>query len=352
MTYYIKNGNKFTVTDQVNIDIHDQLPVGNYIIKEDQHHELFLEQVDAFEHSGKIYGDTTRNVERILRTFDSRDNSTGVMLTGEKGSGKTLLAKMLSITAAEQSLIPTIIINAPWTGDRFNKFVQSIKQPCIVLFDEFEKVYDRNKQEGILTLLDGVFQGKKLFILTCNDKWRIDSNMQNRPGRIYYMMDFSGLSAEFIMEYCSENLKNQTHSDTICKIASLFSKFNFDMLKALVEEMNRYDENPQQALKMLNVRAEFSEQCEYTVDLTIPGEKIKKDSCNQTWRGNPLGDDCISMDYRVESEDDDDWNEIEFEASDLRKVDATAGTFTFVNDDGHVTLTRVKKKQSDYFGAF
>jgi hypothetical protein len=37
--------------------------------------------------------------------------------------------------------VSTIVMNEPWSGERFNAFIQSIRQPCIMLFDEFEKVY-------------------------------------------------------------------------------------------------------------------------------------------------------------------------------------------------------------------
>ena len=72
--------------------------------------------------------------------------------------------------------------------------MQDIEQPCIILFDEFEKVYDDQDQEKALTLLDGVFPSRKLFIMTVNNKWRVNEHMRNRPGRIYYMLDFAGFS--------------------------------------------------------------------------------------------------------------------------------------------------------------
>ena len=185
MTFYLRNGTAFRVTDEANIDLHTTLPAGNYVVKLNQMSgELYLEQIDSFVSPKKIYGDTTRNVERIINTYFDRTSSTGVMLAGEKGSGKTLLSKQVCVAAAEKN-IPTIVINSAWHGDQFNTLIQSIDQPCVILFDEFEKVYDRDEQEAILTLLDGVFPSKKLFILTCNDKWRVDAHMRNRPGRIF-----------------------------------------------------------------------------------------------------------------------------------------------------------------------
>ena len=272
------------------------------------------------------------------------------MLTGEKGSGKTLLSKSISELARTQG-IPTIVINQPWCGEGFNAFMQMIEQPTIVLFDEFEKVYDRDDQEKMLTLLDGVYPSKKLFILTCNDRWRVDQHMRNRPGRIFYMLDFKGLEQDFIVEYCNDNLNAKEHIETICRIACLFGQFNFDMLKAMVEEMNRYGETPQEVLKLLNAKPEFSDESRYTVDLQVSGIDIFREKLeNAEWRGNPLTNG-ITLDYRgPEDEDGDwDWQRVKFSANDLKKVDTSANKFIFMNEKGaRLVLTKQAEKVFDY----
>ena len=154
MSYFIKTGNTWKVADEKSIDIHDTLPAGNYVVGQDPYGNLFLEQVDDFEMRGKRYGENDRNCNRIYSTFMDRPAATGVMLTGEKGSGKTLLAKTLTLKCADEG-IPTIVINSPWRGDAFNQLLQDISQPCMVLFDEFEKDYEPDQQEEMLTLLDG-----------------------------------------------------------------------------------------------------------------------------------------------------------------------------------------------------
>lgn len=349
MTYYLRNGNTFSVTDEANVNLHTQLPIGNYMIKQDQFGNFLLEKIADFESPSRIYGDTMRNAERILRTFNSREHSTGVMLNGEKGSGKTLLAKMLSIQGAAQG-IPSIVINAAWHGDAFNKFMQTIEQPCIVLFDEFEKVYDSDKQEAILTLLDGVFPSKKMFVLTCNDKWRVDKHMRNRPGRIFYMLDFKGLDVNFIREYCEENLESKQYIQQVCQISSLFSEFNFDMLKAMVEEMNRYGESPQEAMHMLNAKPEFSDRKKYNLTLMVNGRPVN--AHQSVWTGNPLQDDvCVNWVVKGKDEDDEDWEEVSFEVKDLAKVDADTGSFTFRKDFTVVTLTKIHERDPDWFRA-
>ena len=356
MSHFIRNGNTWRVADEASLDLHKQLPAGNYVIKQDQFGNLFLEQVDSFELRGKRYGDNDQNRDRIFNTFMDRAASTGVMLAGEKGSGKTMLAKSLALECAENS-IPCILINAAWRGDAFNKLLQDIQQPCMVLFDEFEKVYDSDEQEEMLTLLDGVFPSKKLFVLTCNDKWRVNQHMRNRPGRIYYMLDFKGLDEEFVIEYCQDNLKNSANIDGVVTVAGLFTEFNFDMLKALVEEMNRYNETAQQAMRMLNTKPEFGDGGRYMVTV-IPvgrGPLTNEEFDEGEWEGNPLTV-RRQWNYGYDPEPDNDEGQfyrMAFQAQDLKKVDGKEGRFVYVNSAGDtMMLTRKKDKYNYHWDAF
>jgi hypothetical protein len=280
-THFIKNGNTYSIAPKGSLVIEDTLPPKTFALKVDAQRGFYLEIVEDFKLPKKVYGNTLKLTDRILYTFLNRENSTGVLLVGEKGSGKTLLARSLSLEGANRD-IPTIVINSAYTGDQFNSLIQSINQPCIVLFDEFEKIYDSDSQEKILTLLDGVFQSKKLFILTSNDKFRIDVNMRNRPGRVYYLLEFKGLDESFIREYCKDNLKNLSHLEELIKISSLFDIFNFDLLVAFVEELNRYDESPTQLLPILNAKPEYCGGSEYEVkSLVFRGIEIPTDSLNR-----------------------------------------------------------------------
>lgn len=359
MSHFFRNGNTFRVADNNAVDIHDKLPVGNYIVKQDMFKNFFLEMVEGFVQVPKLYGDTQKNADRIINTFMSRDVSTGILLNGEKGSGKSLLAKTLCIDTAKMG-IPTIIINQPWVGDDFNKLIQDINQPAVVLFDEFEKTYDSDSQEHMLTLLDGVFPTKKLFVLTCNDKYRVDRHMRNRPGRIFYNLEFKGLDVTFITDYCKDNLKPelQHHIERICNITMLFSQFNFDMLKALIEEMNRYDDTPQNALKMLNAKPEFSDDIRYNVALTYKGAQVK--NVIKTWEGNPMTANRLRFDFEdptapksknndddelaIIGDDDDTWINLHLTNNDIVRILPQEGQYEYAQGDAHLVLTRVKEK--------
>lgn len=265
MSHFIRSGNTYRVFPGKAIDIREDLPPGNYTLKSHPMEGFYLEEVEPFKMPARIYGDCLRNADRVIETFTRRDGNTGVLLTGEKGSGKTLLARQIAI----QSGLPVIIINTKYSGDEFNSFLSSITQPCIVFLDEFEKTYDRENQEKILTLLDGTYQSKKLFLLTSNDKWRIDSNMRNRPGRIFYLIEFGGLAEEFITEYCRDNLDNKSYLADVIRVSRLFDVFNFDLLTAIVEESNRYGENPKDLIGLLNAKPEYSGEINYAVSVGI-----------------------------------------------------------------------------------
>ena len=300
---------KFSVSAQMVLpvqqnqsDLSDVVPAGVYQVAEMPFGgPIYLKPADSFVLPERIYGDTKALSERIMKTYLSRNSSTGILLVGEKGSGKSLLAKHLSCSANEMGW-PVITITSPWHGDKFISFLESIKQDCIVLFDEFEKVYDQETQERMLSLFDGITTTKKMFILTCNNKHKIDENMINRPGRIYYNIEFRGLSADFIEEYCTDNLKVYSRKvvDEILGISNLFSAFSFDMLQAIVEERNRFpDDEIDQILNVINVRPDLFDaytNYSYRVFLTETAtELFFVDDEEREINGNPLKQSRIQI---------------------------------------------------------
>lgn len=274
MTKYVQRGSAFYVAEDIDLVIFKELPVGTYVINLNEMSGTYsLQQVQGFK-LGKVYGDVGSKADRILNTYLGRGASTGVLLSGEKGCGKTMLSKLISIKAAEKN-IPTILVNEALFGEEFNKFVQSIDQSCVIVFDEYEKVYNgKGEQDQLLTLLDGVYPTNKLFILTTNDRWAVSQHMMNRPGRLFYNIEYTGLPSDFVKEYAEDNLLNKKNIAELCTFAEIFNSFNFDMLKALVEEMNRYNETVYQSVAMMNIKAEGG-TLEFTIELQVNGTKVE-----------------------------------------------------------------------------
>jgi hypothetical protein len=255
----------------------DYLPVNTYVLNLDPEIGYFLSERDPFKLPPKIYGNTQSRAERFLNTFDSRSGTTGILLSGLKGSGKTMEMTLTCVQGLKLGY-STIVVNFAACGPSFNKFVQAINQPCIFILDEFEKVYDDKEQESLLTLLDGTYTSKKLFMLTCNDRYKVNSHMLNRPGRIFYSVRYGGLDAAFITDYCNDKLKDLTKMDSILRVAAILGDFNFDMLQALVEELNRYpQESVQQALELLNIDMTTASKAYYDIQYFFKGEEVKEE---------------------------------------------------------------------------
>ena len=269
MSVIVRNGSRHTVASEANIEVFPNgLPVGTYGIKFDpSQHIFYLERIDDFKLPPRLYGNIMGRADRVLNTFRDRPAQTGTLLNGTKGSGKTLLAKAISIQGAKLG-IPTVVINEPHVGELFFDTIQGLGE-AIVLFDEFEKVYDWNKQEDILTLLDGVFSSRKLWIMTTNDQTRVMSMLSNRPGRIFYRFNYSYMDRDVIIEFVEHNLKNKEHAKSILDYTAIFNFFNFDMLSALVEEMNRYNEPLDEVLKWINIIPETRADETFSATLTI-----------------------------------------------------------------------------------
>lgn len=369
-TLYIKNGTEFIPTDDANLDIQSRLPVGTYIIKKKpMGGPLYFDKVNDFSLPPKIYGDTLKNSQRILSSFNDRHTNTGVLLSGEKGSGKTLLAKHLSINSG----LPVILVNEPLKGEEFNQLISGIGHPAVIFFDEFEKVYrEPEDQEALLTLLDGVFSTKKLFILTCNDKYKVNEHMRNRPGRLFYFINYKGVKSDFIREYCEDRLLDKKHTDAICNLAMLFDNFSFDMLSSLVEEMNRFGEDPHEAIKILNAQPDtLSSYGEFTVKILDTNEKEMKviSPVNGVLSRSPLSTDhwMVSVTslktkpidnlpmysgeidiYELEEEQKKKIKSIAFFKRQVFSVDHETGTIVYKSDDGYTAV--VTRKIQTYHG--
>lgn len=355
MTLFSQNGTTWRPHRDEALNLKKTLAPGNYLVKQDEFKNFFLEAVDPFTVPDRFYGDLVRKTNRIIRTFSDRPATTGVLLSGEKGSGKTLLAKNVCYSLAKVG-VPTILINTPYMGDGFNSFLQTIEQPAVIFFDEFEKVYKRELQENLLTLLDGTFPSKKLFLLTCNDQYRIDHHMKNRPGRIYYFMHFDGLAEEFIREYLEENLEDLEQLDRVLAIVKLFGKFNFDMLQALVEEMNRYGEAPADVIEILNAKPEQDEGGKYDMQVWHKGELIEAEDLGKAhFIGNPFAPSGFEIEFRAEDPDNPEnsrWLEETFYQSDFVNYDKSAGTFVFQRPDVRLALTKVREVNRFSYHAF
>jgi hypothetical protein len=368
---FIKSGNTWSLTPDARMDVRDKLPVGNYTVCQNpMTKEYYLEMGESFVLPPKLYGKTERHGDRILKTFENRNpgSQVGVFLSGTKGSGKTLLAKYI----ANRSELPVIIVNAPFTDDRFMRTIQGIEQPAVILFDEFEKLYNKEDQESILTLFDGVYTAQnKVMVITCNDKWAVREFFHNRPSRLRYSIAFEGLEPAFVEEYCADRLDDRKYLKNIVTLCGTCDEFNFDMLQTLVDELNRYGGSFEDTLDILNVKPISGARAKWVVTVETPDEPRTKwkVTYNETMTRSPLlylqgglhGQGYLEIITSRVDRSSSDEDEIEDEytlqlrSEHIYKVDPMSGVLTLrKNQDGQnflVTITEDRNTGSRW-GSF
>lgn len=235
----VNTGNIFRIyTDD--LKTYDKIPVGVYNVSFSKMTGFCLEKSANIAVKEKIYGAHEAKVDKILNTFKTIERNLGVILSGDKGIGKSICAKLLAQKAVKAK-IPVILVNTYIPG--IASFISSINQEVVVIFDEYDKTFaecdDSNPQVELLTLFDGLDQGKKLFVITCNEIRKLNEYIVNRPGRFHYHLRFNYPSAEEIREYLEDKISKEYYPE-ISKVIAFATKvnLNYDCLRSIAFELN------------------------------------------------------------------------------------------------------------------
>jgi hypothetical protein len=281
---WIKQANIIKFTSST-IAALDEIPVGIWLLKASPE-GFYLEVAPPFRFPKKIYGDSESVARRYINTFAKQDSNLGILLTGMKGTGKSVTAKL----TCHLSDRPVILVTEPFTGDGFKSFLSNISQEVLVFVDEFEKVYyDNQLQASFLSILDGIFDGKKMFLFTSNEKGRINEYMINRPGRVHYLKEYAELDHSIINAVIDDNLVLKENKKGLVEVLSILSNVTMDMLMSLIKEMNLYSETARQAVRFLNLRPE-----KQIFDVVVySSENIRLGST--TYSSHPLASEKISL---------------------------------------------------------
>lgn len=221
------------------------LPVGVYSVDYSPMSGFYLTwTAERFDLPSKLYALEVGFVERVLDAYSRSNASIGVLLSGLKGAGKTVVAKQI----CNGSGLPALVVTKPYPG--IESFLQELDCPTVIFFDEFEKVFGVSGIDGIstegtemasaalLALMDGASLSQPhLFLLTVNER-TISSSLLDRPSRVRYAIEFADLSADVVTEIVDDLLVDRAHRDAVLEWLSRRILLSIDAVVSVIQEVN------------------------------------------------------------------------------------------------------------------
>ena len=188
----------------------------------------------------KIYEieEDTKFMDRVLLFHNSEYNNgnTGVLLAGDKGTGKSMLAKRIAL----KSNLPIIIVDSSYPLWQITKFFKKVKTETCIIFDEIEKNPRTWPSEDLLTFLDGIQEtGKKIVIMTCNKTEGLDENLFDRCSRIRYYRKYKANANEIFIKEMIED-KGLTPNQPLVDFIKRFTVKSFDNINSFLDEYKLY----------------------------------------------------------------------------------------------------------------
>lgn len=191
--------------------------------------------------------DDKKFIDKTIASYSKSEKTMGVLMAGEKGTGKTVMAKEIAL----KSELPILTIDKSF-HPRYLKtlFTKLSGTSMCVIFDEFDKLGRDYDSDYILQVFDGVSSsGNHLLLLTCNNTDKVNEYMLDRCGRIRYYREFDEMTPSMIEEILNDRLDDKSEiKPCVDFIVENFGLVSFDNVATFADEINMY---PKETLENL-----------------------------------------------------------------------------------------------------
>lgn len=212
---------------------------------------------------------------RVLNNFNKNDKSIGIMLAGTKGTGKTMLTKVI----AKESNLPIIIVDSQYPANRLVTFFKQFTTPVCIIFDEIEKNFDTS---SMLDFLDGVEKTtKKLVLMTCNNLNKVSEYLQDRCSRVRYIRKYTPTDNLAFLPMLIEDkqIKNAKKVEEFIK--TKFKLPSIDNINAFLNEIKELEDEDlslDDIIKYMNINLNDSSTPDITPDTDSISIAIDEDN--------------------------------------------------------------------------
>lgn len=298
----------------------------------------------------KVYGPVERKVSKIMRSYGQSTKSFGVLLSGDKGSGKTMTSSLVANRCIEELDMPVILIESAFDGGGLTEFVEKLGE-CVLFIDEFGKKFDDDEgdQGSLLGLFDGTGSSRRLVLLTENNVRDINQYMINRPGRVHYHFRHEKLDEQIVREYCQDLEIPEAIIEQICLRREASREFSFDVLQAIVNEYLFFGGDITEICDDLNIERPYeysSTDMEVLEIMDMTAQKRRKlFNDGESIRFPSAGDS--SPIHLVDLEDEDDYDYTHVSVKNIVKKEGDVYTFA-LHCRGHDIVMTARQKERNH----
>lgn len=221
-----------------------------YNVKYDRYSgDISFETTVSFNLPPKIYN-TEKDIDfidKVIKKYNNTESGVlGVMLSGLKGGGKTVMLKQIAL----KSNLPIILLDRGFPEYKYKSlFKGMVDTDACFVFDEIDKADEGFNIGDLLQVLDGMNTiGKKLMLFACNNEKKVNEFLVDRCSRIRYWKRFEKMSQDLIEQVVNDLIEGERAPEISKFIYENFKCVSFDNILSFVDEVKTF---PESSLKEL-----------------------------------------------------------------------------------------------------
>lgn len=151
-----------------------------------------------------LSGENKNIANLIISHYEKTKNNFGVVLEGCSGMGKTQVIKYVCNVLQK----PVLLVNDKYSGGFIKSVLDNVDCDCILVFDEFEKIYNKPEDsDSLLNIFDGLDTKNRVFsIVSINNRKNLSNFFFGRPGRFIFKFNFNSLKLEDAIDFITNEI--------------------------------------------------------------------------------------------------------------------------------------------------
>lgn len=213
---------------------------------------LGLDKAKAlFELPEKIYGNSDKLSEIILKDYRPKGDTLGVLLVGKKGMGKSLLSEKMAMMMVNKGW-SVIHVTKPVSASAVEKAVE-ILAPCMLYLEEFEKCFENTQDVPIFLNMFSSTTIKGLLVVIAANSINsvIYDPLIDRPQRLRYRINYSEIDDNVVEDILADSEVSPEQKKVYTEWVKS-SKPNIDSLITLVK-LTAHISDPNELIEYISI---------------------------------------------------------------------------------------------------